>query len=219
MSKDLSVSSSFFSQIYKGRNNLIEILKSSGYDTTEYENFKSNELHAMMKNNEMDMLMEDKSRNKKIYIKFFELTGKQSKVLRQQTIDDMVEDLFDIEMILSQNDDLLIICENNPSDPINLYLKQLWEQEKRFINIIPISNLQYNILNHTLVPPHKILSNEESLEIKKKYNINNNSEIPELSRFDPVAKLIGFRPNEICEIDRSSKSSIKMKYYRCCVNI
>ena len=56
----------------------------------------------------------------------------------------MIEDLYDIENILSQNDDLLIISENAPSEPMNVYLKFIWEEDKKFINIIPIKNLQFN---------------------------------------------------------------------------
>ena len=219
MSVDLTVSSSFFSSLYKGRVNLINILSSCGYDTSEYQDFKSHELHSMMKNNEMDMLMSNKNKNKKIYVKFFELTGKQSKVLRQNVIEDMIEDLFEIEKILTENDDLLIISENPPSEPINIYLKHIWSQENKYINIISIKHLQYNILEHSLVPPHRILSDEEVSDLKKKYNINNFSEIPEISRFDPVSKLIGLRPSDICEIQRSSKTSINSNYYRCCINI
>ena len=219
MSNDLSVSSSFFSTLYKSRENIINILSSCGYDTTEYEHFKSYELHAMMKNNEMDMLMKKTNSDKKIYVKFYELTGKQSKLLRQPIIEDMIEDLYDIENILSENDDLLIISENAPSEPMNVYLKFIWEEDKKFINIIPIKNLQFNILEHKLVPPHRILTDEEVRDFKKKYNINNNSEIPEISRFDPVSKLIGLRPDQICEIIRNSRTSITSKYYRCCINI
>ena len=171
MSNDLSVSSSFFSTLYKSRENIINILSSSGYDTTEYEHFKSYELHAMMKNNEMDMLMKKTNSDKKIYVKFYELTGKQSKLLRQPIIEDMIEDLYDIENILSENDDLLIISENAPSEPMNVYLKFIWEEDKKFINIIPIKNLQFNILEHKLVPPHRILTDEEVRDFKKKYTI------------------------------------------------
>lgn len=219
MSFDLSVSSSFFSSLYKSRETILKILKSINYDVSEYENFKSHELHAMMKNNEMDMLFKKNDSNKKVYIKFYELTGKQSKVLRHTVIDEIIEDLYDIENVLTNEDDLLIISENNPSEPINIYLKHIWESEKKFINIISVKNLQYNILEHNLVPNHKILNEEQTIEIKKKYNINNNSEIPEISRFDPVAKLIGIRPDQICEIIRSSKTSITTKYYRCCINV
>ncbi len=219
MSFDLSVSSSFFSSLYNSRVIILEILSSIGYNTEDYKNFKSHELHAMMKNNEMDMLLNNEKSGKKIYVKFFELTGKQSKVLRQTIIEEIIEDLYDIENILTDNDDLLIISENNPSEPINIYLKHIWESEKKYINIISLKNLQYNILNHTLVPKHTILNKEETEEFKKKYNITNNSEIPEISRFDPVAKLLGMRPEQVCEIERSSKTAITSKYYRCCINV
>ena len=50
----------------------------------------------------------------------------------------------------------------------------------------------------------------------KKYNISRDSEIPEISRFDPVAQAIGLRPLELCEIIRPSASSITIDYYRLC---
>jgi len=219
MTFDLSVSSSFFSSLHKSREIILKILKSINYDVSDYENFKAHELHAMMKHNEMDMLLVNSNNKKKIYVKFYELTGKQSKVLRQTVIDEIIEDLYEIEGILTEGDDLLIISENNPSEPINVYLKHIWESENKFINIISVKNLQYNILEHTLVPKHKILNEEETSVVKKRYNINNNSELPEISRFDPVSKLIGIRPGQICEIERSSKTAITSKYYRCCVNV
>jgi DNA-directed RNA polymerase subunit H (RpoH/RPB5) len=51
----------------------------------------------------------------------------------------------------------------------------------------------------------------------KKYNIDELSQFPEISRFDPVACVIGIKPNEICEINRPSKTSINANYYRICV--
>lgn len=219
MSFDLSVSSSFFSSLYNSRVNILKILSSIGYGVADYENFKSHELHAMMKNNELDMLLVNEKSGKKIYIKFFELTGKQSKILRQTIIEEILDDLYEIENILSDNDDLLIISENNPSEPINIYLKHIWESEKKYINIISLKHLQYNILEHSLVPKHTILSDEETQNFKKKFNIRDNKQIPEISRFDPVAKLLGIRPNQVCEIERSSKTAITSKYYRCCINV
>ena len=54
-------------------------------------------------------------------------------------------------------------------------------------------------------------------DIMKKYNIDNLIQFPEISRFDPVASVIGIKPNEICEIIRPSKTSIYSEYYRVCV--
>lgn len=65
-------------------------------------------------------------------------------------------------------------------------LKHIWEQDGIFIIVENIKRLQYNILNHTLVPPHEIINDKEVDEIMKKYNIKNKIEFPEISRFDPV---------------------------------
>ena len=53
--------------------------------------------------------------------------------------------------------------------------------------------------------------------IKKKFNIVNNSQLPEISRFDPVAQSLCMRPGEVCEILRPSKTAIKSPYYRICI--
>ena len=96
-------------------------------------------------------------------------------------------------------------------------LKNIWEKDGIFIVIINIRRLQYNILEHSLVPPHRILSEEEVEDIKIKYNITKLSHLPEISRFDPVAQVIGIRPGQVCEIIRSSKTSVTTKYYRVCI--
>ena len=52
--------------------------------------------------------------------------------------------------------------------------------------------------------------------VKKQYNIENDSEFPTTSRFDPVSQVLGIRPNELFEIERPSKTAIKTKFYRIC---
>jgi DNA-directed RNA polymerase subunit H len=87
----------------------------------------------------------------------------------------------------------------------------------KFVTVISIKRLQFNILEHSLVPPHRVLSKEETASVMKKYNIDELSQFPEISRFDPVALVIGIKPTEICEIKRPSKTSINANYYRICV--
>ena len=85
---------------------------------------------------------------------------------------------------------------------------------KIFIILIPLQRLQFNILEHILVPSHRVLNESEKINIKNKYNITNDYEFPELSRFDPVAQAIGIRPGQLCEIIRPSKTAISAPYYR-----
>jgi DNA-directed RNA polymerase subunit H len=79
-----------------------------------------------------------------------------------------------------------------------------------------LERLQFNILEHSYVPKHEIMNETQISEMKQKYNIKNDLEIPEISRFDPVAMAIGMRPGDICKIVRPSKTAITADYYRLC---
>lgn len=214
MSSDNLFSSSLFSQLYKSRETLINIFKNIGYDTSGYDNFTSNEVHSMLNNKQLDMLLE-RSTNK-IYIKYFNIMCKK---LQKTNIRSMIDDLFYIENILNKDTDkLMIITNEDANDTLVSYLKNIWEQEHVHITVISIKRLQFNILNHSLVPKHIILNNEEKDEFYKKYNIMNDKQIPEISRFDPVSQVIGMVPGNICKIIRPSKTAITSNYYRLCVN-
>jgi DNA-directed RNA polymerase I, II, and III subunit RPABC1 len=96
-------------------------------------------------------------------------------------------------------------------------LKHLWEKDGIFIVMKSIKRLQFNILEHTLVPEHTILTEEEVVEVKRKYNVKDDTQFPDISRFDPVAQAICIRPGQVCRIIRPSKSSVTTEYYRICV--
>jgi DNA-directed RNA polymerase subunit H (RpoH/RPB5) len=51
----------------------------------------------------------------------------------------------------------------------------------------------------------------------KKYNIVDKNQFPDISRFDPVAQVIGLRPGQVCHILRPSKTAILTDYYRVCI--
>jgi DNA-directed RNA polymerase subunit H (RpoH/RPB5) len=129
----------------------------------------------------------------------------------------MIDDLFNVEEVLTKEDTLLIVVKDELNETLTNALMHIWESDKIFIIIIPLQRLQFNILEHTLVPPHRILNEIEKINVKNRYNIINDEQFPQLSRFDPVAKAIGIRPGEVCEITRPSKTAISALYYRICV--
>ena len=51
----------------------------------------------------------------------------------------------------------------------------------------------------------------------KRYNIISKTQLPDISRFDPVARVIGLRPGQVCHIIRPSKTAIEANYYRVCI--
>ena len=210
--------SSLISSIYKSRNILLELMESQGYNINDNFEFSINEINAMFTNKQLDMILEKITENEKtkkknkIYIRYYLV-----KTLRPQNIQEMIDDLFNVEEILTKEDTLYIIVKDEPNDTMIQLLKQVWEQDGIFIIIESLKRLQFNILQHILVPPHKKMTTAEVNIIKQRYNIMNDSQFPELSRFDPVAKAIGIRPGEVCEILRPSKTSIVSNYYRICV--
>jgi DNA-directed RNA polymerase I, II, and III subunit RPABC1 len=200
-------------QIYKSRINILEILKSQGYNVSNYEGSGINEVNSLFLSNQMSMLLHKNDESKKAYITYhFE------KTLSQKNINEYIEDLFTIDKVLEKKDDFIIIINDEPNDSLIKMIRNIWEQDHIYINIFNIKRLQYNILKHELVPPHFVLTNEEATEVKKKYNITDEkTQLPDISRFDPVAQAICIRPGEICRIERPSKTSIISNYYRICL--
>ena len=230
------------SRLYNARKNLLDLLISQGYDVDGYTSFGVNEVNAMFMHKQLDMLVEMKSNKdkdnkdnkdkdkgkykKKAYIKFH-----LEKMLSTSHINDLIEDLYilgaggeigGMGISANANDtvltdkDVLIIVTRQEVKTMNQYLNRLFLQG-RFIVLLSLDRLQFNILNHQYVPPHTILSKEESDEMMKKYNVADKSQLPDISRYDPVALAIGMRPGDVCKIDRASKSAVHSTYYRVCV--
>lgn len=205
------------SQIYTSRKTLIELLKAQEYNTEEYEGFSINEINTMRENKQLDMILTEKEKEsiepKKIYISYYFGT------LRPTDLNQMIEDLFHVEEVLKpERDTLFIVTKSDMNETLQNAVKHIWEQDRIFVIVQSLKRLQYNIMEHVLIPHHKILSIQETNAIRQKYNISNDGQIPALSRFDPVAQVIFMRPGDICEINRPSKTSISSKYYRVCVN-
>jgi len=209
--------SSHINEICKSRKHIVNFLKRQGFNVTDYESFSIHEVNAMYQAKQMDMLLKKDDGSKKTYVKYH--TGKSSQIeknLRPVSIYEYIEDLFTLEEILVKTDDLIIIINDEPNETIEKTLKHIWEQDGFFVNVISMKRLQYNILEHALVPPHTVLSKDEAMEIRRKYNIMNDKQMPDISRFGPVAQLIGIRPGDICKITRPSKTAIQTDFYRVC---
>ena len=212
-------SSGLITMIHKSRQTILELLKAQQYDTSEYENFGVNEVHAMYTNKDipkqLDMILSTKqvlSKKKTVYVKYH-----LGKTLRIENIQDYVDDLFNIEQILNKKTDtLIIILKQDMNQTLMNILNEFWDRHGIFIILFSLERLQFNILEHQYVPKHDILTEDERKEIFKRYNILDVKNLPDISRFDPVAQAIGMRPGEICRIERPSKTSVISNYYRYC---
>ena len=205
-------SSTIVSNVYTSRKNILNQLKLREYDVSNYDEFSTNEVHIMFNKEQLDMLVENEAGHK-VYVKYH-----IHKKMSPNHVYTIASDLYDMEGILNkETDEIIFISNDDPNDSLTKAINQLYHSEKIFVNVVNIRRLLFNILNHSQVPPHRILSEAEKEEFYKKYNVTNENEhLPTISRFDPVAVAIGMRPGQVCEIIRPSKTAIQTKYYRFC---
>ena len=217
--------------IYNSRKTILDILNESHMknnpleNINNYENFNINEVEAMAKNNQLDMLFtRDPSSptSHSIYVKY--LLNKTTN--RGSAIKELVEELFEIEGVLTKKDTLMVISNDEPNDSLINELRYLYDNRGVFVVVHNIKRLQRNILKHTLVPKHSVVYDEITKEgetmsdlekVKQQYNLKSLQQLPEISRFDPVALLIELRPGQVCKIERDCITSVNSVYYRVCV--
>lgn len=209
----MSSNSNRILSLYKSRTNILDILESLGYAISDYSGFSINEIDAMFVNQQLDMLIPHKENPSKMYIKYY-LTSKQ---MRPPNLDEIIEDLFIIDNVLTKSDTLVVIMEEEPNETLITKLKYLYDHDGVFVVVHNIQRLQFNILKHKLVPPTIVLSDEKVAELKVKYNLKELTQLPEVSRFDPVSLAICMRPGQVCKILRSSATALEYEYYRICV--
>lgn len=207
-------SSTIVSQVYKARGTLLEQLASQGYDVSNFTGFSITEVGTMMKHDQLDFVV-SRDDGRKTYVKFHHV-----KALRPGNVYDFVGQLFkgndENDPILAPTDTLYIVANNDANESLTRVLGLLWQQEKFYVVINSIAKLQYNALEHVLVPKHIVLTDEEATEVRNKYSIRNDSQLPAISRFDPIAIVIGLRPGQLCKIVRPSRTSINAVNYRYC---
>ena len=201
------------SRLYNSRKTLLAHLDEQGYDTSPYKNFSINEVNIMVQNKQQDMLVKNKETGNKVYVCYHVEKG-----LRPQGVHDMIDDLFHLENVLTTADTLTIVVKDAPNDTLNNLFLNIYANDNIFINILYLDQLQFNVLEHSMVPVHRRLTRGEADEVRRKYNIRNNDQMPQISRFDPPAQAIGLRPGEICHIIRPSKTSVTLENYRICIN-
>lgn len=232
-----AITSTHILAIYNSRRHILSHLENLGYDVTEYSGFSINEVDAMVLTEQLDMLIR-KSTNgltddnqmgdqigdqmgdnqtTKVYVKYLSGTKTKTKKTSSRIINEIAEDLFVNGSILQSSDTLIIIVDGEPNASLIQKVKYLYDAHGFFIVLHNIARLQYNILQHEMVPKHVILSDEETRQVMLQYNITSLAQFPEISRFDPVALAICMRPGQVCRIERPSPTASLTIFYRVCV--
>lgn len=119
---------------------------------------------------------------------------------------------------MTKEDTLIVVIDDEPNDTILARMRYLYDRDGIFVIIHNIKRLQFNILKHELVPSMRVLTEKETQDFQRKYNLKDlTKDLPEISRFDPQALAVGVRPGQVCKIGRDSATALYYEYYRVCV--
>lgn len=209
----------YLSKLYKSRTNLIYYLSEMGYDCSSYEYFSMEELDVIQKNNQLDFMVV--KGDEKCFVKYMTEdanTKNPANSVKKLNISNIIDSMFTQEGMLTEKDTLVLITNDYSVDSIHKALKNIWELKQIYVVLFDLKQLQLNVLKHRLVPKHVKLSPTEKTELYQNLNIEEDRQLPEISRFDPVAKTLFLRPGEVCRITRYDKISYTNEFYRVCVS-
>jgi len=201
--------------VYKSRTNLLDMLEQYGYNVADYVNFSTNEIDAMFSQQQLDMLMTNEN-GTKCYVKYFISNQVQTKTMRVQALDEIIEDLYFTEGVLGKQDVLIVIIDNDPNDTMKDRIQYLYDHDEIYVNMFNIKRLQFNVLKHEKQPQAFVLTEEQTQKFMKENNVKKLAELPEISRFDPLAMAICLRPGQIVRLHRKSPTALISIYYRVC---
>jgi DNA-directed RNA polymerase subunit H len=199
-------------QVYKSRKILLELLEDQKYNITDYDNFSINEVDAMYTNSQLDMILHREKDDSHVYVNYV-------KKWSADTLEKLVEDLFEIECLLKDKtkDHIIMVLNEEPNQTIFEKVKYIFDKNGYFIIPFNIARLQFNLLKHELVPTAMILNSVQEEALFKEYHLTTAMNLPEISRFDPQAMAIGLRPGKIMKLMRKSPTAMNAIYYRVCV--
>jgi DNA-directed RNA polymerase subunit H (RpoH/RPB5) len=192
---------------------LLEIMKSRGFDISEYEGFSKTQVAGMLASNQMDLML--KSPTKNVYVRYELERAPDLLKLAEQ----FFEAFDETPPILTHDDDLIVVSKESVLNDSKIeILNDLWENRKLYISIFSLADLQFNKFKAALVPSKvDILNEEETREFKKKYYVMDITQLPTISRYDPIASLLGLRPTQICKFQRDSVAALTLDFYRVCI--
>uniref|UniRef100_A0A6C0KC44 RNA polymerase subunit H/Rpb5 C-terminal domain-containing protein n=1 Tax=viral metagenome TaxID=1070528 RepID=A0A6C0KC44_9ZZZZ len=209
--KAKATNSQTIAKIFRSRKIMLDLAERRGFNIDQYKDFNIPEVSTLFGTCNLDMELTNPETDEKLYFKYH-LKTKISKT----HIQDYIEDIYNVEETLKPSDNLIIVGKDKPNDTLINVLDMTYKNDQYYVNIYNIHDYLFNILDHTLVPEHRIINESEKKEVEKFYNIVKDSHWPEISRFDPVATAIGIKPGQVAEITRSSPTSLTTKYYRFC---
>lgn len=190
---------------------VIDQLRTRGFDMSNYEGASLQEISAMLESKQLTINV-GSAETGGVHVLFHVHKG-----LRPPQLLDFVEENYDRSTNIGAGGELIIIAKDQPNDTLKQEIVRLWVDDKKYVNVRGLDTMQFNVLEHSLVPPHTIATADTVADLKTRLGMIRDDQFPEISRFDACAVAIGLRPHQIVKITRPSRTAVVGDYYRRCI--
>lgn len=190
---------------------VIDQLRSRGFDVSNYDGSSLQEISAMLETKQLSITVGSPETGG-VHVLFHVHKG-----LRPPQLLDFVEENYDRSTNIGSGGELMVVAKDQPNDTLKQEITRLWMDDKKYVNVRGLDTLQFNVLEHSLVPPHSLAPQDEIESVKARLGITRDDQFPEISRFDPCAVAIGLRPGQLVKIIRPSRTAVVGDYYRRCI--
>ena len=160
--KAKATNSQTIAKIFRSRKIMLNLAERRGFNIDQYRDFNIPEISTLFGTCNLDMELTNPETDEKLYFKYH-LKTKISKT----HIQDYIEDIYNVEETLKPSDNLIIVGKDKPNDTLINVLDMTYKNDQYYVNIYNIHDYLFNILDHTLVPEHRIINESEKKEIKK----------------------------------------------------
>jgi len=189
--------------LYKVRNNVIEMIRDRKYDIPKEFDISLEEFIIRYENKNIDLYI-DNSDKQKIYVHFLI----DNKTFSKGDLKNITESIIDK---YNDNDIKIIYLLRDKENSI--ISKEMSKIIYKNIELFIQKYMIFNITKHILVPKHIMLTKEEEDQMLDNYNTNK-TQLPKLFKTDPIARYYNMQTGQICKIIRKSPSTGESIYYR-----
>lgn len=206
---------SFVRRVFTARATRLAQLDSLGYKVGHLQGMSPADVDRQMQDEELNFVVSGtSSAQRPVHVRFH-----IDKALRQVHIATLAEEFRELEGFDVARDTVVLISKDLPNDSVKAAVVTARVRGGPHIIIQALAELQFNVLTHRDVPPHRAMGAAEIKAFREKYGLTAKGGLRQLggiSQFDPVARAMLFRPGTVCEITRPSVSAGSYVNYRLC---
>ena len=201
-------------KVFTARAILLKQLAALGYKTRIWNEETPAEIDMRIQNKELNFVLEPSGEMNEgaTHIRFH-----IEKALRHIHINALADEFAEMAGYDRSKDTIILISKDLPNDSVKTALESVYATKGIYIIVRALQELQFNILEHKLVPKQTKLTPPQTQNLKKRFRIHDvRKQLPGISRFDPAARAKQLRPGQVVQILRASVNSGYTNYYRVC---